>query len=684
MKTTITLFKLFSLSFILLWGCSGISQESSSDETTYFAVEINGIICGYSESVQSTTVKDNRTVLSVMDDITLKLTILGQDMDISILNQYEIDSSSGNYLACRHRIKTGVTTMVSITKVEGDKILFSTAEDQEPEEFILTPELILETSISYPHLMRDFVLGGEKEKEYQVFDDMQGKVVSKMYTRLDDEELSLAGKTFQTVVFEELNLTTGIKSQMWLINDEGFPVKFYVAGRTIYLADASVKKKINMADMDNVLFARVNKVIPGIQDLTYMKVRAQVQSGGEWLTVESLNFPGQQFTGTVTDNLIDGIFEIEPMRYAGMEAPGFPFDYPLSEELEKYVQPQKLIESDHPDLIAKSQEVTAGASNSWDAAVRLSKWVGENIHGAIPGGTSAINTFNTREGECGSHSRLLAAFCRASGIPARLSIGCMYSTYLGGSFGQHAWTEVYMGDAGWIAIDASANEFDYVDAGHIRLGEETSFNPKGMEILEYRVGESNNVVKDQIPQEYMDYLGEYRLPGKDKTFRVFYQDGSLAVDIPDKMVLALDDADENGLYYPSITRQVNFQFIRDTMGKVEDMRLQQLIPIPKKEMNDSIVLEDHAHALVGKYSLPQANIEMSIFAGEKGLVIVDPITDKEAEIEQDETTGLWTIHSTNNQLEFEEDENGKVRKLIYYENLFLRKENTDEVQIPSI
>jgi transglutaminase-like putative cysteine protease len=92
------------------------------------------------------------------------------------------------------------------------------------------------------------------------------------------------------------------------------------------------------------------------------------------------------------------------------------------------------------------------------------------------------------EGECGSHSRLLTAFCRASGIPARLSIGCMYSPLYGGSFGQHAWTEVYMGDeAGWVAIDATISEFDYADAGHIRLGTATSFQSEKMEILDYRI-----------------------------------------------------------------------------------------------------------------------------------------------------------------------------------------------------
>jgi hypothetical protein len=32
-------------------------------------------------------------------------------------------------------------------------------------------------------------------------------------------------------------------------------------------------------------------------------------------------------------------------------------------------------------------------------------------------------------------------------------------------------------EAGWVPIDATALELDYVDSGHIRLGTLASFNP---------------------------------------------------------------------------------------------------------------------------------------------------------------------------------------------------------------
>ena len=188
--------------------------------------------------------------------------------------------------------------------------------------------------------------------------------------------------------------------------------------------------------------------------------------------------------GTVIRNNIEGIFEISPVRYDGAGAQPFPPDYQDQEDLQRYLEPSLLIESNDEILAAKAREITTGSDNCWAAACTLSRWVGQEIGPAIPGG-SARQTYDKGGGECASHSRLLAAFCRSVGIPTRLATGCMYTGIYDGSFGQHVWNEIYMGEAGWIPVDATVHEYDFIDAGHIRLGELTSFNPSEMEILEF-------------------------------------------------------------------------------------------------------------------------------------------------------------------------------------------------------
>ena len=78
---------------------------------------------------------------------------------------------------------------------------------------------------------------------------------------------------------------------------------------------------------------------------------------------------------------------------------------------------------------------------------------------------SAVEVLRTRVGDCNEHATLLTALLRASGIPAKLSIGLSCSQ---GQFFYHAWTEAFIGE--WISMDATLNQMP-VDATHIKLVE---------------------------------------------------------------------------------------------------------------------------------------------------------------------------------------------------------------------
>jgi hypothetical protein len=492
---------LVSLVLILIIpGCTSSRQENVPCAGTgreYFsATEIGGILCGYSIDRECLNKEQEKEVLYHTADLTVKLSILGQGMDIRINILYKLDPSTRKWFFNKTVINNGGAIVQSMTEIRGNEAFFYGNQQTVPLKVHLPPETEFETNLSYPHLVRDFIHGSANDTAYKVFNILTGEIAEKKYQKTGEEDIILNDTNFHTLVMEETDLSNGTKSRIWLDASTGYPLRTLVAGRNIYLTDRSVVGKITKLNYDNVIFARVNKIIPDFQQMSHMKVRAMIETVGEVITVESLNRPGQKFTGSVTDNCIEGIFEIEPERYNGKNAPPFPANFSDNLELKKYVGPERLIESDDPALVEESRRITAGSKDSWEAVIRLSKWVSENIEGAIPGGTSAINTYKTRQGECGSHSRLLAAFCRAVGIPARLSLGCLYTPHYKGSFGQHAWTEVYMGDAGWIAVDATIFETGYIDAGHIRLGESATFQPKEMEILEYRIGNKGDMTEN--------------------------------------------------------------------------------------------------------------------------------------------------------------------------------------------
>ena len=85
------------------------------------------------------------------------------------------------------------------------------------------------------------------------------------------------------------------------------------------------------------------------------------------------------------------------------------------------------------------------------------------------------------EGDCSEYSVLLAALCRAVGIPARIVFGLVYigAPEAGGpAFGYHFWTQAWIGNR-WVGLDATAG-WGKTTAGHIRLADTAMANTKDL------------------------------------------------------------------------------------------------------------------------------------------------------------------------------------------------------------
>jgi len=308
----------------------------------------------------------------------------------------------------------------------------------------------------------------------------------------------------------------------------------------------------------------------------------------------------------------------------------------------------------------------------------LSEWVGKEIMGAIPGGTTAINTLRTRQGECGSHSRLLTAFCRAAGIPSRLSIGCMYSPWYGGSFGQHAWTEVYMGEKiGWIAIDATIQEYDYVDAGHIKLGIGATFQPENMEILDYRIAGGDTTAEvSGIPPEYENIIGPYTNFDNRNVLEVQYADGGIGVDIMGRIVLALNDPDEMGRRYAKLSADVCFSFPEDDNGQVDEMIIVERVYAMKK-LNEEFVIDeetpDEFKAYMGPYVIMQIQKTFTVIWDQGGLAMLIPDVEGPRPLEKTDVEGRWIDPVDKKEYKLKKNDDGSVSGMDIYVTSVLGK-----------
>jgi hypothetical protein len=335
--------------------------------------------------------------------------------------------------------------------------------------------------------------------------------------------------------------------------------------------------------------------------------------------------------------------------------------------LKKYLEPDRFIEAEDPVLVAKAREITAGARDSWQAAVRLSTWVSENIGYAIPGGGTARRTYDVRAGECGSHSMLLAAFCRAVGIPARVVFGALYVTDFGGGFGQHAWNETYMGPAGWIPVDSTANEVDFIDSGHIRVMEMQSaasnrFNGNEIEVLEHRL--ANQPGRSGIPAAvgFADYVGTYAHLRKGRTFTVLEKEGNLVLDVPGRMVLPFNPSDERGRWYCKLAPRLYLTFKKDGAGNVRELVLHEVTFLPRRAPAEAAGpgIPAELAPYTGRYFFAAVNAEMTVLVQDGRLAVYDPTDKTTARFRPTGKEGEWLDDFGFVMISFEKDAQGQV------------------------
>jgi transglutaminase-like putative cysteine protease len=146
---------------------------------------------------------------------------------------------------------------------------------------------------------------------------------------------------------------------------------------------------------------------------------------------------------------------------------------PLEDDIDEYLKPEPLIESDAPEIRAEAEKAVAGASDARTRAEKLTRYVNGLLDKkptiSLP---SARDVLRTKVGDCNEHTALYVAMARAIGIPARIAVGLTYVRGITGAFYYHAWPEVYIDEGGgrglWLPVDPTLNEFP-ADATHLRL-----------------------------------------------------------------------------------------------------------------------------------------------------------------------------------------------------------------------
>ncbi len=132
------------------------------------------------------------------------------------------------------------------------------------------------------------------------------------------------------------------------------------------------------------------------------------------------------------------------------------------EKILEATKPNRFLQSDHEKIIDLAHRAVGDTKDAAEAVKRIESFVADYIENKdlSIGYASAVEVADSKQGDCTEHAVLLAALCRAVGIPAQVVTGIAYVKEFGGAkdiFGGHAWVQAYVGgDSGkWVGLDAA-------------------------------------------------------------------------------------------------------------------------------------------------------------------------------------------------------------------------------------
>jgi len=133
----------------------------------------------------------------------------------------------------------------------------------------------------------------------------------------------------------------------------------------------------------------------------------------------------------------------------------------------KYTQPEELVQSDNPEIVSKAQDITKGENDTLKKVSKIYDFVIRNMHYTTQDEErGAIWALENKTGDCSEYSYLFVALCRAVGIPARIQVGFAFSSTSETIEDGHMWAEYYLGNYGWVPVDATWRDFNTLDRRH--------------------------------------------------------------------------------------------------------------------------------------------------------------------------------------------------------------------------
>lgn len=436
-------------------------------EEIWESIFLRGAKVGYAHSTVKQAGAGDDAQRLFEQEMNTELRRAGDAVDLEI-KLASVETLDGELISFTGSVLLGPTPQVFVGTVDGDELRLETttagrtATTTIPWDGTAGGFMAVEDSLRATPMQP-----GEKRKLKVLAPPPLVQVTEIELEAGEFEDTELPGGTFRLLrIDQSIDFGTGqpIRSTMW-IDDAGVVVKTEVAsmGEVHFRTTPELARAANqVAEVDLLTDQAIplEKPILNAHRIEHARYRVTLAGGnplnafheGTGQTMEAVD----EHTMLLT---VDAVRADSDLAHVP-EATALPED----------IEPNQLIQSDDPRVIALAESVDVEDNDQLALALSLERVV----HNAITqrnftqAFASAAAVAENLEGDCTEHAVLLAALARARGIPARVAVGLVYVDSLGG-FGYHMWTEVLV-NGHWLPLDATLGEGG-IGAAHLKLAD---------------------------------------------------------------------------------------------------------------------------------------------------------------------------------------------------------------------
>ena len=428
---------------------------------------IQGSKVGYGHTKKRWFAEDGRQLVEWVSKTELTLTRFGQTITQS-MTLFSVESPEGELIRFRATLKQGPTPIELEGHVENDRLLITTRSQGAQESMELAWDSAWRSLFATEQTLEWETMHPGESRRFKSLVPVINQVAVMTLEAMDFERTELLTGTHELLKIRstaELEKSK-IESFLW-VNRTGQILKSYLPaiGQTSYRTSKTMaldQPDAMTFDLGHFSTVRVNRLLSKPHDTKQVVYRVRLNN----------NDPSSVFVSGLSQS-IESIDVHEARIVVRAVRPNVPQEVdralirpPSADDLNA----NHLIQSEDERVVRMADASVPAGADPWEVACSLESVVQQRVvvKGFSQAFATAAEVAEHLEGDCTEHSVLLAALCRARGIPARVAMGLVYFPKESG-FAYHMWNEVWIEDR-WVPMDATLARSG-IGAAHLKLAD---------------------------------------------------------------------------------------------------------------------------------------------------------------------------------------------------------------------